>query len=284
MMNMTPVGTTSRWIAAARALESESAEPLFKDEYARALAGEEGFAMMAAVRAGFFDVLSRTPDPYLTVRTRFLDDGLMKAVGERSIGQVVVLAAGMDARAFRLDWPDGVLLFELDRREIFDVKEPILENEGAVPRCQRRVIACDLSDEWSGALIAAGFDPSQPTAFLAEGLVMYLDDGAVLRLMAAVSSLAAPGSWLALDIANREMITSPWTQPVMHRLRELGCPWMYGCEDVTAMFESSGWRPTVVAPGQAGAAYGRWPYPIVPPTLAGPSIVFVEATRMENNA
>jgi methyltransferase (TIGR00027 family) len=284
-MSMTPVGTTSRWIAAARALETEGAEPLFRDEHARALAGEAGFAMMAAVREGFVDALSRTPDPYLTIRTRFLDDAIVTAVCERSIRQVVVLAAGMDARAFRLDWPGGVVLFELDRREIFDVKEPILESTAAVARCQRRVIACDLAQEWSGTLIAAGFDPSRPAAILAEGLIMYLEESAVLGLMAAVSSLAAAGSWLGLDIPNREMLTSHWTQPMMNRLRELGCPWVYGCEDIEAMFESFGWHPTLVGPAEAGTGYGRWPYPIVPASTPGvPKVVFVDATRMEVNA
>src|SRR6478735_4865094 len=138
---MTGVGATSRWIAAARALETESAAPLFTDPYARALAGDEGFALLDEMRrAAGPSAGSSGPDLYLSLRTRFLDDALMSAVRDRDVTQVVILAAGMDTRAFRLAWPDGAVVYELDRDDVFDLKEPLLAREGARAACDRRVI------------------------------------------------------------------------------------------------------------------------------------------------
>src|SRR5215472_15255157 len=111
---MTPVGLTSRWVAASRALETESSWHLFADPYARSLAGEEGFALLARSQATKPGPPSEGPDPYLSIRTRFFDDALLGAVGDLPAAQVVLLAAGMDARAFRLSWPVGVALYEVD--------------------------------------------------------------------------------------------------------------------------------------------------------------------------
>ena len=154
---MTPVGLTSQWIAAARALETESADPLYRDPLARELAGSAGFAMMKVMRAAMGAPDTADPDPYLTIRTRYLDDAMLAAVGDGSIAQAVILAAGMDMRAFRLDWPAGLTLFEVDRDDVFDHKEGVLERAQARPSCDRRVVRTDLSrDGWVDDLIAAG--------------------------------------------------------------------------------------------------------------------------------
>src|SRR5438093_11635529 len=104
-MTMTPVGLTSQWIAAARALETESENPLFSDPFARELAGEAGFKLLAITREVAGTAALKGPDPYLSVRTRFLDDALLRAVRDRGLSQVAILAAGMDTRAFRPQWP-----------------------------------------------------------------------------------------------------------------------------------------------------------------------------------
>src|SRR3954465_1434666 len=162
---MTPVGATARWIAAARALETESAEPLFTDPYGRALAGDAGFALLAQMRlAAGPNAATSGPDLYLSLRTRFLDDHLITAVRDRGITQVVILAAGMDTRAFRLPWPAGIVLYELDRDDVFDVKEPVLAGLGARATCERRVIRVDLAGGWVPALLEAGFDRTRPAA------------------------------------------------------------------------------------------------------------------------
>ena len=164
---MTRVGATARWIAAARALETESANPLFRDPYARALAGDDGFALLDDMRrvAGP-TAAGGGPDLYLSLRTKVLDDGLLTRVRDHGLTQVVLLAAGMDTRAFRVPWPDGVTVYELDRDDVFDVKEPVLAAMSARPTCVRKVIRVDLAGDWVPSLRAAGFDASRPTAFL----------------------------------------------------------------------------------------------------------------------
>src|SRR5262245_1786781 len=176
--DMTAVGLTARWVAANRALETEHASPLYRDPHARELAGEAGFDVLYAMRAAAGMGTFNGPDPFLTVRTRFFDDALLAAIRDSSIDQVVILAAGMDARAFRLEWPRSVRLFEIDREDVFTHKEAVLSRLNATPFCDRRIVRQDLADPWAPALIRAGFDPARRAAFLAEGLLYYLDESA----------------------------------------------------------------------------------------------------------
>jgi methyltransferase (TIGR00027 family) len=279
-MSMSPVGTTAQWIAAARAIETESAKPLFTDPFARELAGDAGFGLLTLTRqwtgAGSFS----GPDPYLSVRTRFLDDAVLRAVREQALQQVVILAAGMDTRAFRLEWPDGVVVFEVDRDDVFDYKEPVLARLGATARCQRRVLRADLTGDWMPALEQAGFDPRRPAAFLVEGLVMYLHPPAAEGVLGAVSRLAADGSWIGLDMVNREMLESPYSSGYLKKLEELGSGWHFGESDPEAWLGRFGWQATVVLPGDPEARYDRWPYPTIPRSVPGmPRTMFVTGTR-----
>lgn len=278
-MSMSPVGATALWIAAVRALESESENPLFVDPYARELAGEVGFAMMSSMRQ-LPGATIHGADPLLSVRTRFLDEGVLEAVRDRERPQVVVMAAGMDTRAFRLDWPPGTTLFEIDRDDVFDYKEPILARLGASPRCERRVLRADLATEWLPILLEAGFDTTRPAAFVIEGLLMYLDPGAAERLFDVLSRIAIDGSWLGGDIVNAEMITSPYSAPLMRKLEELGCPWRFGAPDPLTWLAARGWHGALVSPGEPRAHFGKWPYPTLPRTIPGmPRLVFMSATR-----
>src|SRR5690606_10582605 len=114
--------------------------------------------------------------------------------------QVVLLAAGLDARAFRLPWPTGVRLWEADLPEVFAFKEPVLADRGATPLCERTVVPVDLREDWTRTLREdAGFDPHQPTAWLIEGLLMYLDEGERNLLLERVGALSSAGSRIELD-------------------------------------------------------------------------------------
>lgn len=266
---MTPVGLTSRWVAASRAYETERPNGLFQDPFARALAGEAGFAMHAdckQVRSGSGP--QDGPDPYLAIRTRYLDDALLAAV-EGGLTQVVVMAAGMDSRAFRLTWPAGTVLFEIDRDEIFDYKEEILTGLGAVPTCDRRIVRADLEHNWIDPLVDAGFDRSRPAAFLVEGLVVYLDDAAVAGLLTSVASIAQPGSWIAADVPGVELLTSSFMKPFADKLASLGCPWLFGVANPEEYFAQFGWNVAAVMPGEPSAHYGLWPYPTPPRWVPG---------------
>jgi nitronate monooxygenase len=277
LAGMTPVGMTARWIAASRAIESERSDALFHDPLARDLAGDEGFAFRRAM-GGMMAGSDR--DPHLAIRTRFFDDALVEWAAAHEAPQILILAAGMDSRAFRLDWPAHTVLFEVDRAEIFDYKEPIIERREAVPACDRRIVRADLADEWTPALLQAGFDSSRPTAVLIEGLVMYLDEASAVRLFDALRTLVPTGSSLAMDIINREMLTSPYTAALIRLLEKMGCPWKFAIGEPGAFFEQHGWKATLSSPGDPEANYGVWPFPPVPPNFTNmPRSYFVRATK-----
>ena len=276
---MSGVGNTARWIAASRAKESELALPLFSDPYARELSGDAGFELQKSMRAAM-GAPGDGPDLYLSIRTKFLDDALVHAVRARGLQQVVILGAGMDTRAFRIPWPSGVKVFEVDREEIFDHKEVVLGRAGASPSCERHVVRADLARPWAAALPAAGFERSKPAAFLVEGLLMYLDEAEALSLVEAIGRIAAPGSWLAADVVNPEVMTSPYMARYMTALREAGSPWKFGIEDPESFFRQRGWTAAVVQPGDPEASYGRWPFPTAPRAMPGlPRTFFVTADR-----
>jgi len=193
----------------------------------------------------------------------------------------VILAAGMDARAFRLEWPHKVRLFEVDRGDVFTHKEATLSHLKATPSCDRRVVLRDLAQPWISALVDAGFDPKKKAAFLAEGLLYYLDESAVVSMLDALRSISATGSWLGLDAANPEVLTSPFMATYLRRLTELGSPWKFGLADPEAFFASKGWQGNTVFPGEPEANYGRWVLPVVPRAIPGlPRTFLIRATRV----
>jgi methyltransferase (TIGR00027 family) len=223
---------------------------------------------------------STGPDPYLSLRTRFLDDALLGAVRDRAMTQVVLLAAGMDTRAFRFEWPAETVLFEVDRDDIFDFKEPVLERRNAVPRCDRRVVRADLTADWIARLTAAGFDPAVPTAFLCEGLVMYLGEDQVDRLFRALATVAVDGSWIGLDAVNADMLSSPMVARYMQKLEELGCGWHFGTPDPEGWLARFGWSAAVGQPGDFAKQYERWTFPSIPRSVPGlPRTCLITATR-----
>ncbi len=278
--SMSGVGLTSRWVAASRALETESPDPLYRDPFARALAGDAGVEMLYTMRAVGGLAGFTGPDPYLTIRTKFLDDALLGAVRDRKLDQIVVLAAGMDARAFRLDWPHDVTVFEVDRDDVFEHKEQVLGALGARASCDRRVVRQDLARPWKASVVDAGFDPTRPAAFLVEGLLYYLEAGQSASLFDTIRQVAAPGSWLGLDAVNPEVLTSPFMASYVDKLRELGCPWKFGMSDPEAYLAGHGWTATYALPGEPDAHFGRWVMPTFPRAMPGiPRTFLVQATR-----
>src|SRR6185437_9179966 len=134
----------------------------------------------------------------VAVRTRFCDDYLL-AAARSGCRQIVLLAAGLDARAFRLAWPEGSRVWEIDMPGVFAFKERVLANRGATPVCERTIIPADLRGDWPHLLTGTGFDPAQPAAWLVEGLLMYLDERERDLLMDRVGTLSGAGSRIALD-------------------------------------------------------------------------------------
>ncbi|MCK2218925.1 SAM-dependent methyltransferase [Actinomadura sp. ATCC 31491] len=241
MTELPDVARTAIGAARLRAQESERPDRLFDDPYAKAFATGEG-----PVRELFAD--------HLAFRTRFFDDHLLGA----GLSQVVLVAAGLDSRAYRLPWPPGLRLFELDLPELLAYKDGVLARLGAEPRCERVPVPVDLREDWPAALRAAGFDPAVPAAWLAEGLLIYLSAAEAGELLTRIGALAAPGSSLAFEHdagGAARLMAAARTRPAMGRLAEL---WKGGLgEDAPAWLAARGWRPRTVGRAELAERYGR---------------------------
>ena len=201
------VGATALGVAASRAVETAGPNPLIRDDFARVLVSSAGpaWARLADAELAWLDSdphgqrAHRLGIDYQAVRTHFFDEYFADAV-RAGIQQVVILAAGLDSRAYRLNWPVGTAVYEIDQPQVLEYKTGILEQHGAVATASRRPVPVDLRDDWPAALTAAGFDRTQPTAWLAEGLLPYLPGDAQDRLFEMFTALSAPGSRVAVEV------------------------------------------------------------------------------------
>jgi methyltransferase (TIGR00027 family) len=270
---MDALASTGRWTAAARARESERGDSLFRDPYAAALAGEEGFALFERLDAG--------ENPFLPVRTRFFDDFLMHVTNTFGIRQVVLVAAGMDVRAFRLHWNPDTHLYELDQPAVLEAKAATLSAAGAWPNCHRHAVGVDLRQDWEADLCDAGYDRQARSVWLVEGLLQYLDESVAHALLGRLARLALSGSWLGADVVSRELLESPWMQSRLATLADLDMAWRFGTDDPEGFFGQHGWAATVIQPGEPEANYDRWSYPVAPREMQGiPRSFLARARRM----
>lgn len=180
---------------------------------------------------------------------------------------MVILAAGMDTRAYRLDWPPGLNLYEADQPQILAAKAQVLTDAGAQARCRRHTINVDLRQPWRDSLLLAGFDPAQPSAWLLEGFLFYLPPEDAVRILDEVSELSAAGSVLGFDIFNSETFTSPYTKAWVEMQAQLGAPWLGSMDDPEALLAAGGWQAALTQPGAPDAHYGRWTLPVYPVKL-----------------
>ncbi len=194
------VGRTALGVATFRALETERPDPLITDEFARLFveaAGDEHFVGLLADPSTLED-LPFFLKGFMGIRTKFFDDHFVAAVAD-GVAQAVIVAAGLDARAYRLDWPVDATVYEVDQPKVLDFKATVLAEHGARAKSNRRPVAADLREDWPAALRAAGFNPSLPTAWSAEGLLPYLPGAAHDALFERLDALSAPGSRIAVD-------------------------------------------------------------------------------------
>ena len=222
----TSVGSTAVMVAAARARETESADPLIVDPFARVLVDGAGTGMWETFIDESVTERIKAADPeaaaifenmlgYQAVRTHFFDAFFTDAANS-GIRQVVILASGLDARAYRLKWPAGTVVFEIDQPKVLEYKSQTLATHGATATATLREVAIDLRQDWPTALRAAGFDPTAPTAWLAEGLLMYLPAEAQDTLFTEITALSAPGSRVSAeaighrDEERREQMRMRW--------------------------------------------------------------------------
>jgi len=221
------VGATATMVAAQRALSNR--EGLIDDPFAEPLVRAVGLDFFVRALDGEIELEDVDPEfnmrraaEGMTVRTRWFDT-LFTDAATASVRQAVILAAGLDARAFRLPWPDGTTVYELDQPEVIDFKTKTLIDLGAQPKADRRTIAIDLRNDWPKALLDNGFDVSQPTAWIAEGLLIYLPPEAQDLLFDRINELSAPGSRVATEhIPDVTMFSDERSQRIADRLKKYG--------------------------------------------------------------
>jgi methyltransferase (TIGR00027 family) len=222
----TSVGATATMVAAQRAVSSDA--KLIDDPYAAPLVRAVGIDVYVRLVNGEIAAGGNTEfDPRrmaqgMACRTRFYDQFFLDAT-RSGIVQVVILASGLDSRAYRLPWPAGTVVYEVDMPEVIEFKTLTLADLGAEPTAERRTVAIDLRDDWASALQAAGFDPHAPSAWSAEGLVVYLPDEAQDALFDNITKLSAPGSRLAFEfVPDTAVFADPRWRAHHDRMSELG--------------------------------------------------------------
>jgi methyltransferase (TIGR00027 family) len=254
------VGRTAIGMARVRAEENRRPDRLFDDPYAQAfVAAAPGAFPEQRTAPGELASWGATISVHGVIRTRFFDDYLLAACAA-GCRQVVLLAAGLDTRAFRLAWPAGVRLFELDLPEVLAFKERVLAAQAAVPRCERTLLPGDLRRDWPAALVKAGFEPAVPAAWLAEGLLIYLSADQAARLLSAVGELSAGGSQLAFEFEHRSGAGTGLLDQAraIPALAEVTRMWKGGLGgDAPDWLSRHGWQPRSHDRAALAASYGR---------------------------
>ena len=266
------VGATATMVAAARAMASRAPDPLIDDPFAEPLVRAVGLEFFVKLLDGEVSMME-SDDPnfnplrvidVMAVRTSFFDDFFLTST-TAGIRQAVILASGLDSRAYRLPWPPGTVVYEIDQQAVIGFKTETLSALGAKPAAEHRPVAVDLRDDWPAALRANGFDASQPTAWSAEGLLAYLPPDAQDRLFDHITALSANGSRLATEFHPDGPAAMAERQKVMADLwKERGLDLdistlMYHGErtPATDYLAAHGWRLSTQTRTEVFAAYGR---------------------------
>jgi methyltransferase (TIGR00027 family) len=279
----TSVGSTAVMVAAARAAETAKDSPLIRDPYAKQLVDGVGSGVWDFVLNDDFGAKVAEADAevaaifehmgnYQAVRTHFFDE-FFAAAAEAGIRQVVILASGLDSRAYRLQWPPRTVVYEIDQPKVLEYKAARMAEHGALPSAQRHAVPVDLRFDWPTALQEAGFDSDAPTARLAEGLLMYLPADAQDRLFEQITTLSSPGSRVAVEaVGARDDERRAQTREKFERIAA-----QFGMEDsldvadlmyddpdradVAVWLDAHGWRAKAVTSADEMRRLDRWVLP-----------------------
>jgi methyltransferase (TIGR00027 family) len=270
------VGATATAVAAARAVASRGDDALIDDRFAEPLVAAVGVDFFTRMARGEIDLTELEHDSAMgalrfadgmAVRTKYFDEFFLDAA-HAGIRQAVILASGLDARAYRLTWPDGTVVFEIDQPQVIEFKTRILAELGAEPTADRRPVATDLRLDWPSALREAGFDSNQPTAWIAEGLLGYLPPEAQDRLLDDITALSAPTSRLAVESvpslsASHEDEVRERMQTASARWRDLGLDldmadlvYIGDRNEAAAYLDTHGWETAGSSADELFARYG----------------------------
>ena len=284
------VGATATAVAARRAMASKGPDPLIDDPFAEPLVRAVGVDAFIRMMDGQIELA--VDDPAFTpqrlsegmaVRTRFFDSFFLTAAAA-GVRQAVILASGLDTRAYRLAWPAGTVVFEVDQPEVIAFKTQTLAGLGATPAAGHRTVGIDLRDDWPAALWDGGLDPTQPTAWSAEGLLAYLPPDAQDRLFDNITGLSARGSRLGTGyVPNIRDRIEERGHEISERWRRLGLNlnWadlIYDGErnDVATYLTDRGWQVTVRSTPELYADDG-FEFPTEPSMVAFGDIKYVSA-------
>lgn len=283
------VGATATMVATARALASGEPDPLIDDPFAAPLVRAVGVDFFTRVVDGAVDLAAvddgsaRMLIEVMAVRTKFFDDFFVESTAA-GVRQCVILASGLDSRAFRLPWPTGTIVFEIDQPDVISFKTQVMRDLGAEPTANRRTVAVDLRQDWPAALVEAGFDPNIPTAWSAEGLLMYLPPDAQDRLFDNITAVSARSSRLATEyhpdaggMTTRTALSDLWQQQGLDlNLQDL---WYTDQRSpVGDYLQRHGWSVNTRTRPEVFAGYGR-DYPDSAPGDAFRTSLSVTAVR-----
>ncbi|HYO00963.1 MAG TPA: class I SAM-dependent methyltransferase [Mycobacterium sp.] len=262
------VGLTATAVAASRATASKGPDALLYDTWAKPLVRSVGIDTFVKLVDGELDaaddpLLNRQAmNEQIAVRTRYFDDFFTAATAS-GIRQAVILASGLDTRAYRLPWPAGTVVYEIDQPEVIAFKTRTLADLGAQRTAERRTVAIDLRDDWPAALRESGFDPDAPTVWSAEGLLVYLPPEAQDRLFDHITDLSPPGSQVATEHTDMRGLPADWADKLTERTKGMGSGInlaelfytgeRHGAADYLA---SHGWQNDVRTTADAYAANG----------------------------
>lgn len=251
------VGATATMVAAARAAATKRPQPVIDDPFAEPLVRAVGIDVFTRIAAGELDDVEseggigfpRMIDTF-AARARFYD-GYFAGAGKAGLRQVVIVASGLDARPYRLSWPAGTTVYEIDQPEVIEFKSATLSKLGAAPTAEHHAVGIDLRQDWPAALRQAGHDPAVPTAWLAEGvLIGFLPPEAEVRLLDNIDALSSAGSRLAADYGNirqspeqAQQVAEAWRRHGLELdISDLTYPGEH--TDVAAHLEAHGWEAT----------------------------------------
>ncbi|MGV0871366.1 class I SAM-dependent methyltransferase [Mycolicibacterium sp. XJ879] len=279
----TSVGSTAVMVAASRAAETARDEPLIRDPFAKVLVAGAGTGIWEFILDDAFKAKVAEVDPevavifehmgnYQAVRTHFFDRFFTDAA-DAGIRQAVILASGLDSRAYRLPWPAGTVVYEIDQPKVLEYKAARLAEHGTLPSVRRHAVPVDLRFDWPAALRDAGFDADAPTAWLAEGLLMYLPADAQDRLFEQVTALSAPGSRVAVETVGTQ--ADERREQMRARFERIAA--QFGMEetldvadlmyndpdraDVAQWLDAHGWRSAAVTSRDEMQRLNRWVLP-----------------------
>ena len=299
------VGATATMVAAARAMATRAPNPVINDPFAEPLVRAVGVDFFTKLASGELkpedlDTSASESTPAsnakgavrfadgMAARTRFFDDFFLEATNA-GVRQAVILASGLDARAYRLSWPAGTVVYEIDQPEVIEFKTRALSDLGAEPTADRRAVAIDLRDDWPAALREAGLDTSEPIAWIAEGLFGYLPPEAQDRLLDHISELSPPGSRLAAEgVPNTSAVDQ---EELRQRMQSMTDRWKtHGFDldfseliylgdraEVPTYLQGHGWQTTAIGTNELLTRNGL--SPIEDDEVGFAQIVYITATK-----